>query len=60
LTVDSGGLPVHFELSGGPVYGVSYGENLVASSPDVEVEVADKGYDSQALRELIKVAMLNI
>lgn len=54
LAVDSGGLPVHFELSGGQAYDVSYGESLVSSSPKSEVVVADKGYDSQALREIIK------
>jgi transposase len=54
LAVDSGGLPIHFELSGGQAHDVSYGESLVVSSPEAEVVVADKGYDSQALRELIK------
>lgn len=54
LAVDSGGLPVHFELSGGQAHDVSYGETLVTSSPKAEVVVADKGYDSQALRDLIK------
>lgn len=54
LAVDSGGLPVHFELSCGQAHDVSYGESLVTSSPKAEVVVADKGYDSQALRDLIK------
>lgn len=54
LAVDSGGLPVHFELSGGQVHDVSYGESLILCSPEAEVVVADKGYDSQALRDLIK------
>ncbi|WP_199609889.1 IS5 family transposase [Flocculibacter collagenilyticus] len=54
LAVDSCGLPVHFELSGGQVHDVSYGKSLVVSSPDAEVVVADKGYDSQSIRELIK------
>ena len=53
LAVDSGGLPVYFELSGGQAHDVSYGESLVKSSPEAEVIVADKGYDSQALRELV-------
>lgn len=53
LAVDSGGLPIHFELSGGQVHDVGYGESLVVSSPDAKVVVADKGYDSQALRALI-------
>lgn len=54
LAVDNGGLPVHFELSGGQVGDVSHGELLVRSSPEAEVVVADKGYDSQSLRELFK------
>ncbi|HCQ8188736.1 TPA: IS5 family transposase [Proteus mirabilis] len=54
LAVDSGGLPMHFELSGGQVHDVSYGESLILCSPEAEVVVADKGYDSQALRDLIK------
>lgn len=54
LAVDSGSLPVHFELSGGQVHDVSYGESLILCSPEAEVVVADKGYDSQALRDLIK------
>ena len=54
LAVDSGGLSIHFELSGGQAHDVSYGESLVVSSPEAEVVVADNGYDSQALRELIK------
>ncbi|AYA42299.1 IS5 family transposase [Xenorhabdus nematophila] len=54
LAVDSGGLPVHFDLSGGQLHDVSDAESLVLSSPEAEVVVADKGYDSQALRDLIK------
>lgn len=53
LAVDNGGLPVYFELSGGQVHDVSHGPSLVESSPYSEVVVADKGYDSQALRELV-------
>ncbi len=33
LAVDSAGLPVHFELSGGQAHDVSYGESLILSSP---------------------------
>lgn len=54
LAVDSGGFPVHFELSGGQAHDVSYGEPLILSSPEAEIVVADKGYDSQALRDFIK------
>lgn len=52
LAVDSGGLPACFELSGGQAHDVSHGQSLVESSPYSEVVVADKGYDSKALREL--------
>ena len=54
MAVDSWGLSVHFELPVGQAHDVSYGESLVVSSPNAEVVVADRGYDSQALRELIK------
>lgn len=53
LAVDSGGLPVHFELSGGQKNDVTYGESLIASSPKAKVIVADKGYDSEKLRSFI-------
>ena len=33
---------------------MSYGESLILSSPEAEVVIADKGYDSQALRDFIK------
>lgn len=54
LAVDSGGLPVHFELSGGQESDVKYGESLVSACPDVDTVIADKGYDSEALREFIR------
>ncbi len=40
-------------MSGGQAHDVSHGKSLVESSPYSEVMVADKGYDSQALRELV-------
>lgn len=33
---------------------MSYAETLVTSSPEAEVVIADKGYDCEALRQLIK------
>jgi transposase len=54
LAVDSYGLPVHFELSGGQVHDVSRAEQLLDGAPQGEFVVADKGYDSQALREHIE------
>lgn len=50
LSVDSGGLPVHFELSGGQVHDVVHAESLVTKSPVTTCVTADKGYDSEPLR----------
>ncbi len=54
LAVDSGGLPVYFELSGGQAHDVRFAESLVFNSPAAEIIVADKGYDSDGLRETIE------
>jgi transposase len=54
LAVDSGGLPVYFELSGGQVHDIVHAESLVANSPEAKTIVADKGYDSQNLRDFIE------
>ena len=51
LAVDSDGLPVHFELSAGQVSDISRAEPLLDGAPVSEYVMADKGYDSQALRE---------
>ena len=49
LAVDSGGLPVYFELSGGQVNDIKHAESLIAASPKAEVVIADKGYTSKYL-----------
>lgn len=54
LATDSNGLPVYFEISGGQVHDVVHAESLVEFSPNATVITADKGYDSQSLREFIK------
>lgn len=54
LAVDSYGLPVHFELSAGQVSDISRAESLLEGTPVSEYVIADKGYDSQALREAIE------
>jgi transposase len=54
LSVDSVGLPVHFELSGGQVHDVVHAESLVTQSPKMVCVTADKGYDSERLREHIR------
>ena len=54
LAVDSGGLPVYFELSGGQTHDVTYADSLVSNSPPADIVVADKGYDSDGLRDSIE------
>ncbi len=54
LVVDSCGLPIHFELSGGQVHDIKHGASLVLASPESDVITTDKGYDCQDLRDLIE------
>ncbi|TMS93325.1 hypothetical protein CWB58_09315 [Pseudoalteromonas sp. S201] len=54
LTVDSGGLPIYFELSQGQVNDIVHAKSLVESSPKAEHTVADKGYDSDNFREEVE------
>ncbi|CBJ81929.1 transposase [Xenorhabdus bovienii str. Jollieti] len=50
LAVDSYGLPVNFELSGGQVHDIVHAESLVVQSPPSGVVIADKGVQCQAFR----------
>lgn len=54
LAVDSGGLPVYFELSGGQVNDIVHAQSLVTCSPKANIVCADKGYDSELLRAYIE------
>jgi transposase len=54
LTVDSGGLPIYFELSGGQINDITHAESLISHSPQARYVVADKGYDSDAFRQHIE------
>ncbi|EOX4352720.1 TPA: IS5 family transposase [Vibrio cholerae] len=50
LVVGSGGLPIYFELSEGQRNDIARAESLVDHLKEVNVFIADKGYDSEALR----------
>jgi transposase len=54
LAVDSYGLPLHFELSGGQVHDVSRAESLLEGAPVGDHVIADKAYDSRHLRQNIE------
>ena len=54
MAVDSYGLPIHFEITGGEVNDSVMAEALVEKLPKADYIVADKGYDSEAIREKIR------
>jgi len=51
LAVDSYGYPVHFELTGGQRNDFVMAESLIKHSPKSDYVIADKGYDSQSIRD---------
>ena len=54
MAVDAYGLPVGFILTGGEVHDCKAAPELLGVLPHAEYVVADKGYDSEELRELIR------
>ncbi len=54
LAVGSYGLPVHAQLSGGQVNDVVHAQSLIEGAPAAEIVIADKGYDSEALRNEVE------
>lgn len=53
LAVDSGGLPIYFELSEGQRNDIARAVSLIDHLKEVNVFIADKGYDSEALRAYV-------
>lgn len=54
MAVDSYGLPIHFELSGGEVHDSKMAVELIELLPEASYIVADKGYDSEEIREKVR------
>lgn len=54
LAVDAHGLPVAFEITGGEVNDCSSAPELITQLPSAEAIVADKGHDSERIREQIE------
>jgi transposase len=54
LAVDSHGLPVEFIITGGEVNDGTAAPALIAKVASADVIIADKGYDSERLREQIE------
>ncbi|WP_345195508.1 IS5 family transposase, partial [Kistimonas scapharcae] len=53
LSVDACGLPVAFEITGGEVHDCSAAPVLLAKTSDAETVIADRGYDSQLVRDQV-------
>ena len=54
LAVDSYGLPIEFIITGGEVHDSKAANELIELLPQGDFVVADKGYDSEAIRETIR------
>jgi transposase len=54
LAVDACGLPVVFEITGGQINDCTQAPALIAKVPATQMIIADKGYDSEAIREQVE------
>jgi transposase len=54
LAVDAHGLPVEFEITGGQINDCTAAPELIEQLPAAAAIVADKGYDSERIREQIE------
>ena len=54
MAVDSFGLPIAFQLTGGEVHDAKAAPVLIATLPKADYTIADKGYDSEEIREQMK------
>jgi len=53
MAVDAYGLPIQFELTGGEVHDCKVASPWIEKLPSAEYTVADKGYDSEEVRQAI-------
>lgn len=54
MAVDSYGLPIEFTLTGGQIHDSKEARNLINLLPNCGYIIADKGYDSEAIRTQIR------
>ena len=53
--MDACGLPIKFEITGGQVNDCTQASSLISKLPAADTLVADKGYDSEKIREQIEL-----
>ena len=54
LAVDSYGLPIEFTITGGQLHDSKAAKPLIGKLPKAKYIIADKGYDSEAIREQVR------
>jgi len=54
MAADAHGLPINFEITGGEVHDCKVAPEFIEKLPDADFTVADKGYDSEEVRETIR------
>ena len=54
MAVDSFGVPIEFLLTEGQVHDAKEAPNLIAKLPKADFIIADRGYDSEEIREQIR------
>ena len=54
MAVDAHGLPIDFEITGGEVHDCKIAPEFIEKLPNAGHTVADKGYDSEEVRDTIR------
>lgn len=54
MAVEAQGLPIHFEITGGEVHDCKIAPEFFAKLPDADYMIADKGYDSEEVRAVVR------
>ena len=54
MAVDAHGLPIDFEITGGEVHDCKVASEIFAKLPKADYMIADKGYDSEELRDIVR------
>ncbi|MBK8971205.1 MAG: IS5 family transposase [Hahellaceae bacterium] len=54
MVVDAFGLPIKFEVTGGQIHDSTAADAIIEEIPAADFVIADKGYDKESLREIIR------
>ena len=56
MAVDAFGFPTEFKITGGEIHYIKVAPELVAKLPGEGITIVDRGYDSEDIRDQIRVA----